>query len=249
MDIYKKIKNILKKYLPKKIYLFILKIKNLYITNQFKKLTTEETFKKIYEEKIWEYGDRQKYCSGGGSHNLKIIIPYINIISDFLNTKNKPIVIDAGCGDFNLGKNFVKFCRKYFAIDIYDKLIEYNRKKFKLNNLEFLTKDITKDKLPDGDILIVRQVLQHLSNKEIINFLKNIKNKYNYFIVVEHLPKGNFKSNIDMIHQGGTRTIYNSGVVLHHHPFNLTYKKKHDMLEVDAHPEIGIIKTTLYLIR
>ena len=189
MDIYKKIKNILRKYLPKKIWLFLQRIKHLYITNQFKKLTTEETFKKIYEEKIWEYGDRQKYCSGGGSHNLKIITPYINIISDFLNTKNKPIVIDAGCGDFNLGKNFVKSCRKYFAIDIYDKLIEYNRKKFKLNNLEFLTKDITKDKLPDGDILIVRQVLQHLSNKEIINFLKNIKNKYNYFIVVEHLPR------------------------------------------------------------
>ena len=37
----KKIKNILKKYLPKKIVLFIRRIKNLYITNQFKKLTDQ----------------------------------------------------------------------------------------------------------------------------------------------------------------------------------------------------------------
>ena len=67
--------------------------------------------------------------------------------------------------------------------------------------------------------------------------------------MVEHLSKGNFKSNVDIIHQGGTRVEYNSGVILHHHPFNLTYKKKHNMLEVDDLIGIGIIKTTLYLIK
>ena len=49
----------------------------------------------------------------------------------------KPVVIDYGCGDFNVGKNFINEVKTYYAYDVVDNLIKYNKKKFKFKNLHF----------------------------------------------------------------------------------------------------------------
>ena len=41
---------------------------------------------------------------------------------------------------------------------------------------------MTKDELPSADICIIRCVLQHLSNKKILNFLTKINGKFKVFI-------------------------------------------------------------------
>lgn len=43
--------------------------------------------------------------------------------------------------------------------------------------------DITLDDLPKGNVIILRQVLQHLSNFEIIKFIKKINLNYQYLLV------------------------------------------------------------------
>ena len=89
----------------------------------------------------------------------------------------KPVVIDYGCGDFNVGKNFINEVKTYYAYDVVDNLIKYNKKKFKFKNLHFKKKDITKDNIIAVDVIFVRQVLQHLSNRDIEKFLKIIRKK------------------------------------------------------------------------
>ena len=63
------------------------------------------------------------------------------------------------------------------AVDIVETLIERNKTLFKRDNLEFLCLDIVKDELPKADCVIIRQVLQHLSNTEIQHILKKLKAK------------------------------------------------------------------------
>ncbi|MDG1110691.1 MAG: class I SAM-dependent methyltransferase, partial [Polaribacter sp.] len=121
----------------------------------------------IYEMKLWG-NNNSKFYSGEGSHHPKIIEPYITVVSAFLKSFKQPLVIcDLGCGDFNVGKHFIRYVKKYIAIDIVSSLIDFNSKIYNNDNLEFHCLDISKDNLPQADCVIIRQVLQHLSNNEV----------------------------------------------------------------------------------
>ena len=48
-----------------------------------------------------------------------------------MSFNNKQNVVDLGCGDFSIGSQIRKNCNDFIAIDIFDELIEANKKKFK----------------------------------------------------------------------------------------------------------------------
>ena len=148
---------------------------------------TKDAMEQIYEMHLWGKNST-KFYSGIGSHDSKIIDPYIEIVSSFLNSfKNPLIVCDLGCGDFNVGKKLVQFTQKYIAVDIASNLINFNKNKFKNEKLEFHCLDIAVDDLPFGNCALIRQVLQHLSNVEVQNILHKLKT-YKYVILTEHIP-------------------------------------------------------------
>jgi hypothetical protein len=66
-------------------------------------------------------------------------------------------------------------------------LVEYNRKTFGSNRIEFRLLDIVSADLPIGDICLVRQVFQHLSNQEIACTLPKLQ-KYRHVYVTEGHP-------------------------------------------------------------
>ena len=59
-----------------------------------------------------------------------------------MKTLGKPVVIDYGCGDFNAEKNFINEVKTYYAYDVVDNLIKYNKKNLNLK-IYILKKDIT----------------------------------------------------------------------------------------------------------
>jgi hypothetical protein len=87
----------------------------------------------------------------------------------------------------------------------------------------FVCLDIIEQQLPDGDVCLVRQVLQHLSNAEIKAILDKL-NKYKYVFVTEHYPLGNdCLPNIDKPHGADIRLYDNSAVFLDKEPFNISH--------------------------
>ena len=202
----------------------------------------------IYENNLWG-GDKSKFYSGLGSHQLETINPYFAVVSAFLKEfEIPPIVCDLGCGDFNIGKELVIYSGKYFALDIVPELIAHNRKKFKAENLEFCTLDLAKDELPSGDVAILRQVLQHLSNEEIKNVLQKLYD-FKYVILTEHMPEKHFEPNKDIISGQGTRLKKQSGVVLSASPFNFQVGEEKQLLSVQSPGFKGVLVTTLYKLR
>ncbi|WP_291869798.1 class I SAM-dependent methyltransferase [Maribacter sp.] len=185
---------------------------------------TKAVMNQIYEKKLWGGEATSDFYSGMGSHALDVVEPYIIEVTTFLNSFNKKLIVcDLGCGDFNVGKQLVQHTQKYIGIDIVPALIERNRELFKDDNLEFYCLDVCKDVLPIGDCVIVRQVIQHLSNAEINNLLQKLKN-YKYFILTEHLPLKNYVANIDIITGQGIRLKKNSGVDILKPPFSMQTK-------------------------
>jgi len=211
---------------------------------KYSDLDIEEVFTRIYNCKDWG-NDGSNYFSGTGSHSESIVVPYINAVSDFLSSlENKPIIVDLGSGDFNIGKKLLDFAKYYYACDIVSELQIHNSQKFNFKNVEFLHLNAISDDLPNGDVVIIRQVFQHLNN-ENINKVINKCYKFKYWIITEHLPNlDSYIPNKDMTNGCGVRVLYDSGVDLTKPPFNCGDYKRKILCEVPEHD--GVISTALF---
>jgi hypothetical protein len=207
---------------------------------------TKDAMEQIYAMKLWG-GSEFDFYSGSGSHDPEIVNPYIEVVTSFLRSfEVPPVVCDLGCGDFNVGKELVKHTHKYIAADIVEELIERNKKKFTNDKIEFHCLDIAADELPSGDCAIVRQVLQHVSNAEILCIVPKLT-RFRYLIVTEHIPEGEYRANVDIISGQGNRLKKQSGVDLLAPPFNLKVKEHKKLHSVKSDDFDGLIVTTLYI--
>lgn len=207
---------------------------------------TKKVMQQVYDLNLWGGSDSDVFYSGEGSHAPNLVEPYIKAVIEFLDGFKSPInLCDLGCGDFNIGKQIVNKVGFYHAIDIVPELIARNKQLFKFDNLKFRTLDISKDQLPQGDCVIIRQVFQHLSNKEILDTIKKL-NAYNYVIITEHIPNGDFITNIDIISGRGIRLKKQSGVDITKPPFNLKFKTQKDLVSLPSVNFGGVVKTTLF---
>jgi hypothetical protein len=206
---------------------------------------TKAAMEQVYALNLWG-GNTADFYSGEGSHNPELLHPYLEVITSFLTSFNEPITVcDLGCGDFNVGKELVRHTKNYIAIDVVPSLIVHNKNKFKQENLEFLCLDIAVDKLPSGDCVLLRQVLQHLSNTEVDAVLRKLTS-FKYIVLTEHLPEGNFLPNKDIISGQGIRLKKQSGISLTAPPFNFKVGSEKQLLSVNLSNGKGVIVTTLY---
>jgi ribosomal protein L11 methylase PrmA len=160
------------------------------------------TFNRIYAEGTWGKDSAGKGTSGSGS-TLEITREYRAYIEAFIKTHAVKSVIDAGSGDWSFSAAIDWGDASYLGIDIASDVVEAVRKNHETNKIKFQVGDITED-LPRADLLISKDVLQHLSNRLIHKFIKNnLKtNKYKWVI----LTHGRSSENHD-IPNGGYRGI------------------------------------------
>ena len=199
--------------------------------------TTKEIFSKIYRTNQWG-GKPGEFNSGGGTTDDQISAKYIDCITEIAERENFHMLraVDLGCGDMRIGSEIAGLFRSYIGVDIVDSLIAHHRAANKNKNISFECINIIEDELPDGDVCFVRQVLQHLSNDQIIQIIPKLS-KYRYVYVSEHLPKPNkgVKYNLDKPHGGDIRLYDNSGVYLTESPFNIEKPLVNKVLEVEGH--------------
>ncbi len=215
---------------------------------RYRGLTRQKIFQKIYEEAAWGKSNAQTdpYCSGSGSGDGPIVNAYVEAIKAFFQeTQGTLDAVDVGCGDFNVGSKIRGEFRKYVACDIVKPLIDFNRKKYKDFKVEFMVLDAVTDQIPAGSVLFLRQVLQHISNQEIIEILAKVRHEFAYLIVTEHLPSdAEFPHNKEKPTGPGIRLDQRSGVVLTSAPFFLECKVESTICEV---PDTkGIVRTIVY---
>jgi hypothetical protein len=160
--------------------------------------------------------------------------------------------VDLGCGDFRVGKQLLPLCSSYIGIDIVKPLIHRNQTTYGKVLTQFMHLDIVEDELPNGDVCFVRQVLQHLSNQQIVAVLQKLK-KYKWVFITEHYPTDNdaIKPNMDKVPGGEVRVYDNSGVYLTKPPFELPSQELNEVLEVPGvglgkGNDPGVIRTFLY---
>jgi len=185
------------------------------------KRTSSEIFSEIYKKGKWGKVSERPFCSGDGTINKHIISPYIDAINNYLsNLDYSPVVVDLGCGDMSIGRSFISVSGTYKGVDVVPDLIKWHKEQDYGTKVYFDCLDVSKDKLPDGDICLIRQVLQHLSNEQIGEILPKL-DKYKVIFITEHQPSAvqDIVPNKDMITGSKTRIAYMSGVFVDKEPF------------------------------
>jgi hypothetical protein len=206
---------------------------------------TKDAMEQVYEEHLWG-GSHTDFYSGSGSHLLEIVEPYVETVGSFLSSFSEPLTVcDMGCGDFNVGRKLIAHTKKYVAVDIVPDLIKRNKSQFQDEHLEFHCMDLATETWPSGDGVILRNVLQHLSNAEIQRIVPKLID-FKYVILTEHIPEGDFTPNKDINSGQGIRLKKNSGVDLQAPPFNFKAKKQRTLLTQHAIEWKGLLVTTLY---
>lgn len=226
-------KHVIENILPTTILKSLCRLKQQVNNRRNGNQTVRAIFAEIYKEKKWG-GDENGFCSGNGSIIQEVRQPYIDLIAGYLQSSTGgKTVVDLGCGDMEIGKKLMDGCDTYIGIDIVPEIIEKHQNTHWKSNVQFYCLDIIEDRLPDGDICLIRQVLQHLSNDEILKILPKLK-KYPVVFITEHYPTNNLEiiPNKNMIHGPGVRVYSNSGVYIDQPPFNIDASKLQMVLKV-----------------
>ena len=188
--------------------------------NRFR--TNGNIFDGIYANAIWG-GKKGEIYSGVGSEG-EIAEAYVKAVVDFLKETNCNTVVDIGCGDFRIGSRIAAKIPRYIGVDVSRVVIEQNRRLHSRDGLSFEVCDAEQDHLPSGDACLIRQVLQHLSNRSIKTILDRLVTNYGYIVITEHVPAHNsFRAfNLDKPTGADVRGAYGSGVYVDRPPFGLS---------------------------
>ena len=218
--------------------------------------TAEQVFSEIYQRNRWG-GCNGEFCSGPGSTDRRIVSPYVAMVFEQANSYGfrGSRFVDLGCGDFRVGRQLTPLCSSYVGVDVVRTLVTENQGRFGSSNIRFEHLDIADEELPEGEVCFIRQVFQHLSNRQIIKILGKLGG-FRYVFITEHYPTDNeeIEPNKDMVHGGDVRVSRNSGVYLSDPPFNLPAESVRLVLEVPGvgvgeNGSSGVIRTYLYLPR
>lgn len=166
----------------------------------------QRTFNAIYRYADWGKNKQGKGHSGPGS-TAEVTQRYRTFLEQFIKTHKIRSIVDAGCGDWEFSKQINWQGADYLGLDISDLVVKKLTKRYQRKNIRFRVGDAT-EKLPSADLLIIKDVLQHLPNAWIQRFIQNNlqKGKYKYVLLTNDREPKKEKNNKD-IKVGGYRTI------------------------------------------
>ena len=184
------------------------------------KLPPSEAFDIIYRNGWW--GDRER-PSGHGSYGVWADA-FVDVIVKLVEAHGLRRIVDIGCGDFNIGRRIAPKVDSYLGLDVSSFIVERNKNRFfNMENVTFERFNLIERRPPPTDLIIVRQVLLHLTNQQIESALVNLETSdAKWIIVAEDVFRGirNDSPNTDLPHVSvGTRSNLGSGILLNQPPF------------------------------
>lgn len=156
----------------------------------------QNIFNKIYTNNEWGLD------SGTGSMPINIEM-YVNTVVDFIIKHNIKSVLDLGSGDTKVLQQIIYKINveSYTCIEISDVAINkyyknLNVPKENVQNFTIINADITQCEYPKCDLVLIKDVLQHLSFIDIIKIMRKIFDCCKYSIITNDKLLDKYNKNI-----------------------------------------------------
>lgn len=146
-------------------------------------LQLRDAFERVYSGNEWGHG------SGPGSSPANTI-EYRAFVSRFIEANGIRSVTDLGCGDWQFSHLMGWSSVEYLGLDVVPDIVERNRTRFGQPNLRFEV-FTSLEALPGGDLLLAKEVLQHLPNATISEYLNAVRRKYRFALLTNSSEPSN----------------------------------------------------------
>jgi hypothetical protein len=152
--------------------------------DELAQLGLRERFERIYSTNLWS---DQESRSGVGStlDSTRVLRTELPIALRQLEAR---VLLDVPCGDFTWMEHVDLSGIEYIGGDIAPSIVEKNQQQHAGESRRFAGLDLTRDVLPDADVLLCRDCLVHLSYANIRAVLANIARSNIRFVLMTSFP-------------------------------------------------------------
>jgi SAM-dependent methyltransferase len=137
-------------------------------------------FEQIYKSDAWGFG------SGHGSLP-SVTKGYRDFLQTFIDTNNITSVVDYGFGDWQFSRYINWEGVNYLGIEVVESLVDKNTKLYGQKNINFKKAPKNLADMTKADLIIVKDVLQHLETADVKKFIKIVLPKYKYALITNNL--------------------------------------------------------------
>lgn len=163
-------------------------------------MTDLNAFEDIYARGAWGAG------SGPGSYPY-FTIEYRAFLQRFISLNGVTSIMDIGCGDWQFSR-FIDFSgARYLGLDVARSVIERNIATFASDSVRFEVMPEDPADLPTADLVIIKDVLQHLPDADIRSLLAAVLPKVKFALLTNSYEKINTERNYDIGSHGDFRCI------------------------------------------
>jgi SAM-dependent methyltransferase len=144
----------------------------------------QRIFTYINQVNLWESAES---VSGRGSE-LDCTAAIRAELPSLLQEFEVKSILDAPCGDFNWMRHLLLSEIRYTGVDVVSDMIGQNQRNYGTDTIRFKRADITKDELPNADLIICRDCLVHLSFWDISQALQQFKRSNAKYLLMTTYP-------------------------------------------------------------
>ena len=179
----------------------------------------------IYQTGYWGRAPSGEGSSGPGSTE-QASRQYRKFLEALIKQESIQSVVDAGCGDWEFSQHIDWAGAEYLGLDVSTVVLDRVTARYSSSNVRFQRGSVV-DVLPVADLLIVKDVLQHLPIEDISQFIQNNlqPGRYKIAVLTNDRARNDEDNNSDIL-RGGYRTID-----LAKPPFNLKGLEDYELFE------------------
>lgn len=160
-------------------------------------LPHDEVFDFIYSTGFWGKNEDGTMGTSGWGSSEAVSRPYREFLTGFLAERRVRSVVEVGCGDWQVGRLVDWDGIDYTGLDVSSVVVE-SLEQFARPNVRFLHRDARFAELPSADLLLVKDVLQHWSNADVVAFLPQLS-KFKLALITNGFdPSGRVPVNHDI---------------------------------------------------
>lgn len=131
------------------------------------------------------------YSGGGTDPRNDRDGAYVRLVQSMVSRDDVRTVVEMGCGDWEVSGRIDWSGVSYTGYDVVPGLVEYNTRHFGREGISFVCGDLVA--LPDvrADLLIVKDVFQHLPPSYCAEFVRSIPGRFRWNLVTNDFGPGN----------------------------------------------------------
>ncbi|HEV2017201.1 MAG TPA: class I SAM-dependent methyltransferase [Gemmatimonadaceae bacterium] len=147
-------------------------------------LGLRERFERIYSTNLWSDPESRSGV-GSGLDSTRVLRAELPVALHQLEAR---VLLDVPCGDFTWMEHVDLSGVEYIGGDIVPSIVEENQRLHASESRRFAQLDLTRDILPDADVLLCRDCLVHLSYANIRAVLANVARSNIRYVLMTSFP-------------------------------------------------------------